>query len=179
MRKPATHYNQVGLGKSRPKKKFRFKNKIEALDSTTISLCLSLFPWSDYGQKKEALKMHTLLNLDQMISTFASVAKGKMSDIRTAKRSPLPFSLDSILVMDRVYTDYELFYSLTKQKVYLITRAKIDIAFEMIGQHKEIRNRSIVADDVIRMTGRYTSQKYPYLNFAESFETRFSKIKTL
>ena len=52
------HYNQVGFGKPRPKKRFRFKNKIEALDSTTISLCLSLFPWSDYGHKKGALKIH-------------------------------------------------------------------------------------------------------------------------
>lgn len=156
------HCNAVGLGKPRPKKKFRFKNKIAALDSTTISLCLSLFPWSDYGQKKGALKMHTLLDLGQMIPTFASVTKGKMSDIRAAKQSPLPLSPDSILVMDRAYTDFEWFDSLTKQKVYFITRAKIDMAFEIIGQHKEIRNKRIVADDVIRMTGRYTFKKYPH-----------------
>lgn len=89
------------------KHKFRFKNKLLSLDSTTISLCLSLFPWAKYRRTKGAVKLHLLLDHDGYLPSYAYMSNGKKHDVAVARKFPL--APGSIVTMDRGYTDYSLY----------------------------------------------------------------------
>ena len=88
------------------KHKFRFKNKLLSLDSSTISLCLSLFPWAKFRRTKGAVKLHMLLDHDGYLPTYAYISNGKKHDVNIARKVPL--SADSIVTMDRGYNDYNV-----------------------------------------------------------------------
>ena len=104
------------------KKKFRFKNKLASLDSTTIDLCLSLFPWADFRQTKGAVKLHLLLDHDGYLPDFAVITDGKAADVTTAYHFTLPTG--SIVVVDRGYCDFELFFQWNNSGVFFVTRPK-------------------------------------------------------
>ncbi len=89
-----------------PSKKFRFKNKLLTLDSTTISLCLSLFPWARFRRTKAAVKLHLLLDHDGYLPTYVCITEGKKPDVTVARK--LSLAPGSIIVIDRGYTDYRL-----------------------------------------------------------------------
>ena len=88
------------------KKKFRFKNKLVSLDSTTIDLCLSIFNWAHFRRTKGAIKLHLLLDHDGYLPEFAVLSEGKVADVKIAR--DLHFSPGAIVVDDRGYTDYAL-----------------------------------------------------------------------
>jgi hypothetical protein len=88
-------------------KKFRFKNKLISMDSSTISLCLSLFPWEKFRRTKGAIKLHLQLDHDGYLPSFAHITDGKKADVKVARIVSL--APGSIIVMDRGYNDYELF----------------------------------------------------------------------
>ena len=98
------------------KHKFRFKNKLLSLDSTTISLCLSLFPWAKFRRTKGAVKLHLLLDHDGYLPTFALITDGKKHDVTVARQ--LSFAKGSIVVVNRGYTDYKLFARWTQEVVF-------------------------------------------------------------
>jgi hypothetical protein len=100
------------------KKKFRFKNKLLSLDSTTVDLCLSLFPWADFRQTKGAVKLHMLLDHDGYLPDFAVITDGKTTDVITARHFTLPAG--SIVAIDRGYCDFELFAQWTNSGVFLL-----------------------------------------------------------
>jgi hypothetical protein len=143
------------------KKKFRFKNKLLSLDSTTIDLCLSLFPWADFRQTKGAIKLHLLLDHDGYLPDFAVVTTGRTSDVTMARHFSLPTG--SIVAMDRAYCDFELFHQWTNSGVYFVTRLKDNAAYEVIEKRSLPQHSNIIADQVIRFTGPQTSLKYPGL----------------
>ena len=89
------------------KRKFRFKNKLLSLDSTTIDLCMSLFPWADFRQTKGAIKLHMLLDHDGYLPDFAVITDGKTADVTAAHNFTLP--VGSIVAGDRGYYDFALF----------------------------------------------------------------------
>ena len=138
------------------KHKFRFKNKLLSLDSSTISLCLSLFPWAKFRQKKGAVKLHLLLDHDGYLPTYAYISNGKKHDVTVARKISLP--ADSIITMDRGYNDYRLFASWTENGVYFVTRLKKNADFAVIQDFSVPRNRNIISDQLIRFTG-YKAQK--------------------
>ena len=141
------------------KRKFRFKNKLLSLDSTTIDLCLSLFPWADFRQTKGAVKLHLLLDHDGYFPTFAVITVGKAPDITQARQFSLPTG--SIIVVDRAYCDFGLFRHWTDSGVYFVTRLKGNAAYEVVRNHPVRQNSNILSDQVIRFTGPKTSKKYP------------------
>jgi len=96
---------QAGLGAR--KGKFRFKNKLLSLDSTTISLCLELFPWAKFRRAKGGVKAHVLLDHDDYQPSFVLVTEARTSDVRVAQG--LDLNPDSIVAFDRGYNDYALF----------------------------------------------------------------------
>jgi len=97
---------------------------VYALDSTTIDLCLSLFPWAKFRTKKGAVKMHTLLDLQGSIPAFIEITDGKVHDVNIL--DILPIEPGSYYVMDRGYLDYDRLYTLHKSKAYFVTRTKIN-----------------------------------------------------
>lgn len=143
------------------KKKFRFKNKLVSLDSSTIDLCLSLYDWAKFRRTKGAVKLHLLLDHDGYLPCFAVITEGKVSDVKVAHT--LQIEPGTIVVDDRGYNDYGLFGKWTAQGVFFVTRMKDNALYEVV-QTKEIpQNRNILKDEVIRLTGIKADQSCPHL----------------
>ena len=138
------------------KHKFRFKNKLLSLDSTTISLCLNLFPWAKFRRTKGAVKLHLLLDHDGYLPSYAYISDGKKHDSRFARKFPL--GPGSIVTMDKGYTDYSLYAYWTAEKVFFVTRLKDNATYEVIEKRELPINRNILSDELIKFTG-YKARK--------------------
>jgi hypothetical protein len=148
--------------KSAPSKhKFRFKNRLLTLDSTTISLCLSLFPWAEFRRTKGAVKLHLLLDHDGYLPTYAHISNGKKHDLSIARKVSL--APGSIVAMDRGYNDYKLFAYWTENKIHFVTRLKDNADYVIIKEENVPINRHIIADQLILFTGYYAQRNCPHL----------------
>ncbi len=148
-----------GLGKR--KRKFRFKNKLLSLDSTTISLCLNLFPWAQFRRAKGGVKVHVLLDHDDYMPSFALISEAKRHDRTVAKQFNL--KPGSIVAFDRAYNDYKLFSQWTENEIFFVTRQKENAVFQVIEERGVPQNRTILADQIIRLTGLKAEEKCPHL----------------
>ena len=147
-----------------PARKFRFKNPLYALDSTSIELCLSIFQWAKFRKTKGAIKLHYLYDQRYAMPTFLTISDGKTHDVKVAKTSKgLQFELlpDSIVAMDKAYIDFELLNSLNRRRVYFVSRVKRNMKYKVTGQHETIKHNQVIRDDIIELTGVHTSRKYP------------------
>ena len=147
-----------------PKHKFKFKNPLYTFDSTLVNVCLSLFSWAKYRKKKGAFKLHTLLDYSGYLPSFLVITEGKTHDINIVKDDEYGFpelSPDSILLIDRAYIDFKWLYSLTVKKLFFVTKAKSNMKYEIIGQQNFPKNKGIVSDCYIRLTGFYKRKEYP------------------
>ena len=132
---------------------------VYAFDSTTIDLCLSLFPWAKFRKQKGAIKMHTLLNLRGSIPEFIRITDGKVHDVNILDELiPEP---GSFYVMDRAYIDFERLYLLTNCCAFFVVRAKSNLDFRRISSQKVDKSTGVLCDQVIVLTGIKTSKKYP------------------
>lgn len=147
----------AGTGKHR----FRFKNKLLSLDSSTISLCLSLFPWAKFRRTKGAVKLHLLLDHDGYLPTFAYISNGKKHDVAVARKVPL--SPYSIVAMDRGYNDYGLFADWTENQIYFVTRLKENADFIVVEDRDVPKNRNILSDQLIQFNGPNARKKCPHI----------------
>ena len=129
------------------RKKFRFKNKLRSLDGSIIDLSASLFDWAKYRSTKGAIKLHLLLDHDGYLPSFAVVSEGKTSEIKVART--LRFAPDTILVIDRGYTDYAWFRELTEQQVYFVTRMKQGAVYQAEAELEVPQNSNVVRDQFI------------------------------
>jgi hypothetical protein len=150
---------QQGLGTR--KHKFRFKNKLLSLDSTTISLCLSLFPWAKFRRAKGGVKAHVLLDHDDYLPAYVLLTEAKRSDVKLADSFLL--NPGSIVAIDRGYIDYALFCRWSIAGVFFVTRLKDNAAFEVVEECEIPLNRNIRADQFIRLTGAKAQADYPDL----------------
>ena len=147
-----------------PGHKFRFKNPLYTMDSTLIKLCLSVFPWASYRKRKGALKIHTLLDHSGCLPSFITLTAGRCHDVKVVKDENYDFPRllpDSIITVDRGYYDFNWFYSLQLNKVFFITRAKKNLKYEVAGQQDVAKNKGVISDQTIRLTGYYQQQDYP------------------
>jgi hypothetical protein len=147
---------QVKIGK----KKFRFKNKLISMDSSTIDLCLEMFDWAKFRQTKGAIKLHLLLDHDGYLPSFAIITEGNVSDIKVARQ--FHFDPGTIVVDDRGYNDYALFGRWTTQGVYFVTRMKDNALYEVVGEAEIPQNRHILKDEMIELRGTQAIEKCPY-----------------
>ena len=144
----------------RRKSKFRFKNKLLTLDSTTISLCLSLFPWASFRRAKGGVKIHVLLDHDHYMPEFIAIREAKQHDVTIAKS--LTLNPGSIVAMDRAYNNYRLFSNWIDRGVYFVTRMKDNARFEVIETRKIPKYRNILSDKIIVLTGVDAVKKCPH-----------------
>jgi len=144
-----------------PRHKFRFKNPLYTIDSTTIDLCLSMFPWAKFRKRKGAIKLHYRFDHAGELPDFLVVTEGRKHDITVAKDPSFPILPDSIISVDRAFIDYQWLYSIDDRKASFVTRAKSNIQYEVIGQQNLPKNKGILADEMIRLTGYYSAQHYP------------------
>ncbi len=140
--------------------KFRIKSRILLLDSTTISLCLSLFDWAKYKTQKGAVKMHTLLDYDGNLPAYVLVSDGKTADNKGAYNIPL--LKNSVIVADRFYNDFSLLNVWDSSGVWFVVRHKENLQFTSIQENKlpEGRHEHILKDERIQLTGPQSSKKY-------------------
>ena len=129
------------------KKKFRFKNKLVSLDSSTIDLCMSLFDWAKFRRTKGAVKLHLLLDHDGYLPSYAVITDGKKSDIKVARK--MKFAPGTVLVMDRGYNYYYWFAELTDQEVFFVTRMKDNANYGVVEKRETPENSNVIRDEVI------------------------------
>jgi hypothetical protein len=139
--------------------KFKIKNKIYLLDSTLISLCLSLYDWAHYNKVKGAIKLHTLLDYDGCMPSYINITTGKDSDVKIAKRIIL--EPNTVLVADRGYLDFDLLYKWDTWKVNFVIRLKENIKYISYKETPlpEMKNQNILIDEKIKLLDSYG--KYP------------------
>ena len=142
------------------KHKFRFKNKLLSLDSTTISLCLSLFSWAEFRRAKGGVKAHVLLDHDDYMPSYVLISKAKMHDAKVL--ALLRLNTDSIVAMDRAYNDYKQFARWTESGVYFVTRMKENAVYEVVEARGLPLYRNILSDEIIVLTGAQAQNKCPH-----------------
>jgi hypothetical protein len=134
-------------------------NTVYALDSTTIDLCLSLFPWAQFRKQKGAIKLHTLLDLRGNLPSYIQITDGKVHDVNILDDLiPEP---GSFYIMDRGYIDFARLYTLTQFCAFFVTRAKTNIQFRRLYSHPVDRSIGLRCDQTILLTGYYSSKGYP------------------
>jgi hypothetical protein len=139
------------------KKKFRFKNRLLSMDSTTIDLCASLFDWARFKRTKGAVKLHLILDHEGYLPHFAVITDGKASD--QAGSRMMHFTAGTIVILDRGYVDYERWQHWTEQGVFFVTRFKKDLKIEVLEERAVPKIGGILRDQVILFSGE-RSQKY-------------------
>ena len=132
---------------------------VYALDSTTIDLCLSLFPWAKFRRHKAAVKIHTLMALKGSIPTFIRITDGKIHDVNILEE--LVLESGAIYIMDRAYLDYARLYCFTQNLSTFITRAKTNMDYHRLYYRKVEKTTGLRCDQTIRLNGFYSSQDYP------------------
>jgi transposase len=133
--------------------------EVYALDSTTIDLCPSLFPWAKFRKNKAAVKMHTLMDLKGSIPTFIRITDGKVHDVNIL--DDIVLESGAIYVMDRGYLDFARLFTFTQNLSTFITRAKINFDYRRIYYRKVDKTTGLRCDQTIKLNGYYASQDYP------------------
>ena len=132
---------------------------VYALDSSTIDLCLSVFPWARFRKTKSAIKLHTLLDLRGNIPSFIAITDGKVHDVNILDvLIPEP---GAIYVMDKAYLDFERLYTLHQCSAFFVTRAKINTALKRLYSKPVDKSTGIRCDQIVVLTGFYAKKDYP------------------
>jgi len=135
------------------------KETVYALDSTTIDLCLSLFPWAHFRKTKAAIKLHTLLDLRGNIPVFIEITEGKVHDVNILDvLIPEP---GSFYIMDRAYIDFNRLYSLHLYGAFFIVRAKKNLKFKRLYSRPVNKSDNLKCDQTIVLANFYASKNYP------------------
>ena len=135
------------------------KNTVYALDSSTIDLCMSLFPWALFRSTKSAVKIHTLLDLRGAIPAFIYLSDGKTHDTKVLDM--LVFEPGAFYVMDRGYMDFQRLYRLHQAGAFYVTRAKDNLRARRVYSAPTDRSTGVIADQRVMLEGFYASQDYP------------------
>jgi len=143
----------------KPSRPARIANKICTWDSTMIELCLSVFDWARFRRTKGAIKLHVKYDHGHSIPTVFVVTDGKTHDLTVARRYPV--EKNSVLVMDRAYTDFAFLNRVDQQGAFFVTRLKSKIRYRVLERRRANRKQGITSDQIIRLTGRKTRETYP------------------
>lgn len=135
------------------------KNTVYALDSTTIDLCLSVFPWAHFKQTKAAIKLHTLLDLRGNIPTFIHLSDGKLHDVHVLDE--LFAEAGAFYIMDRGYLDFARLYNFTCAGAFFVIRTRKNLKFRRLYSQPVDRITGLVCDQIILLSGAYSPDNYP------------------
>lgn len=136
----------------------RIKATTYALDSTTIDLCLSLFPWAKFRSTKAAVKLHTLMDLRGNIPSIIVISRGNLHDVNILDQ--LVFEAGAIYIMDRGYLDFARLFNINQASAFFVTRTKKNTQFRRLCSSEVNRKAGIIADQSIRLTGNTSASDY-------------------
>ena len=144
-----------------PRSKLRIKAPVHLLDSTTISLCLSLFDWAKFRTTKGAVKMHTLLDYDGGLPLYVNITDGKTADNRGAY--DIPIQSGAVIVADRYYNDFPMLNVWDSKGAFFVVRHKKNLKYEKIEERElpPIRKQHILIDEKIKLSSKSSHEKYP------------------
>ncbi len=142
------------------KRTFRFKNKLLSLDSTTVSLCLSLFPWAQFRRTKGGVKAHVLMDHDDYLPRYVLLTPARASDVRMAHHFDLPPG--SIVAVDRGYNDFRLFARWIAGGVFFVIRPMHHMVYEVIESRQPPPTSNILSDEIIRFTSKKAQQTFKH-----------------
>lgn len=134
-------------------------NRIYALDSTTIDLCLEVFWWAKFRKHKAAIKLHTLLDVRCQIPCFIHITDGLTHDVNVL--DVLDFEIGAIYVMDKGYLDWQRLFRITTADAYFVTRAKDNLAFVRVYSSPVDKSTGLICDQTIRLKNYYAARNYP------------------
>jgi len=149
--------SEADLLAAKQKRRFRFKNPMVSIDSTTIDLCLSMFDWARFRRSKGAIKLHLMLNHQGYLPGWALITDGKVHDVKVAQK--LEFAPGTVVAMDRAYVDYEMFDRWTNKGVWFVTRAKDNMNYRVVKNRSLPSRGNVLKDQEIVLTGYYAAQK--------------------
>ena len=134
-------------------------NRLYALDSTTIDLCLEVFWWAKFRKHKAAVKLHTLLDIRCQIPCFIHITDGLLHDVNVL--DILDFEANAFYIMDRGYLDWGRLFRISESKAYFVTRAKDNLAFVRVYSRPVDKTTGLICDQAIRLKNYYASKDYP------------------
>jgi len=132
---------------------------VYALDSTTIDLCLTLFPWAKFRSRKAGVKLHTLLDLHGNIPTFVVITNAVVHDVNILDL--LVFEPGAVYIMDRGYMDFSRLYTIHMASAFFVTRAKSNFCFKRLYSRPVDKTTGLRSDQIIALTGFYVRKDYP------------------
>lgn len=141
-------------------KLLKLRRKIFLLDATIIPLCLSVFDWAKFRQRKGALKIHMVLDYDGCLPTFVDLTKGSTHEVNIARN--IPFPVGSVVVFDRGYIDFSWLFQLTCGGVFFVTRAKDNMSYEVLDKQKINPSQKswLKMDCTVQLNGYYAEMNY-------------------
>jgi len=141
------------------KTKFRFKNPLKSIDSTVVTLCAEMFPWATWSRQKGAVKLHLTLDHAGYLPEAMVITTGTYSELTIARGRR--YARGTILVMDRGFVDYRWLHRLDSEGVIFVTRMKRDTSYKVVESREVVARKGLVADQMIRLTGRKSGKRYP------------------
>jgi transposase len=135
------------------------KQPLYAFDSTTIDLCLSLFPWAEFRKTKAAVKMHTLIDLRGPIPTWVAITTGKVHDVRMLDE--MPVTKDAFYAMDKGYIDFARLYAIHQQGAFFVIRAKDNLKCKRLYSNSKNKDVGVRADQIITLVTQKSKNGYP------------------
>jgi hypothetical protein len=141
-------------------KLLKLRRKIFLLDATIIPLCLSIFDWAKFRQRKGALKIHMVLDYDGCLPTFVDLTKGSTHEVNVARK--IAFPKGSVVVFDRGYIDFRWLFQLTCGGVFFVTRAKDNLSYDILEKHKidPAQKSWLKMDWTVHLNGYYAEMDY-------------------
>ncbi len=150
-------------------------NTAYALDTTTIDLCLSLFPWARFQREHAAVKLHTLLDLRGSIPSFIHISDGNTSDLKLLDQ--LTFEPGSFYVMDRGFVDFARLYGVHSAQAFFVIRAKSNTQYRCLVSRPVDKSTGLRCDQRIVLTGRHTAHEYPVaLRRVKFYDAKHNKL---
>jgi hypothetical protein len=137
----------------------RLKADIYVFDTTTIDLCLTLFPWAQFRRHKSAVRLHTLLDLRGNIPCFISVTEGSVHELNLL--DDLPLEAGAYYVMDRGFIDFARLYRFTQSQAFFLARGKDNLNFRVVESREVDKTTGLRADQTIRFRGHRSRKRYP------------------
>jgi hypothetical protein len=135
------------------------KNNVFIIDSSTIDLCLSIYPWAKFRKTKAAVKLHTKMDAKTSIPDFIHISDGKMHDVNVLDL--ITVMADSFYIVDRGYLDYARLFRINQSAAYFVTRTKKNMNFTRLYSNKIDKATGLKCDQIVKLNGYYVSKEYP------------------
>lgn len=136
---------------------FKLDGNVYAFDSTTIDLCLELFPWAQFRKHKGGIKVHTLYDIETQVPAFIHITEAKVNDVKAM--DTIPYESRSYYIFDRAYNDYKRLFKIHMNDSFFVVRAKTNIKYKVV-KWKRRMPKNILSDSEIQLLGFYSQKAY-------------------